>query len=221
MPNEYHCPSCSSPIPVDDINVSTDIALCRKCGATQSFATLRNVPNVSDVLSKPPPKSVKIERDMMGGGTTLTYRRIAWGSLLFLIPFTALWSGISMFGLYGTQIQKGELDLEKSLFGIPFLIGTIILFSIILFNLFGKWTIHLNQGQGTVFSGIGKLGWNRRFTYNRNSAIVIQDSNTRVNGRQLEVITIKTDDKRFSFGGFIKDDAKAYIIAALIRESRR
>ena len=25
MPSEYHCPSCSSPIPMDDINVSTDI----------------------------------------------------------------------------------------------------------------------------------------------------------------------------------------------------
>ena len=219
--NDYTCPSCSSPIPMEDINVSTDIALCRKCGKASSFSTLCNVPNTLAVLSKPPPRSVKIERDMMGGGTTLTYRHISWGALLFLVPFTALWALGSIFCIYRSPIRTGVFQWAPSLFGIPILIGTIVPFAAILFSLFGRWVITLNSGQGTVFSGIGKLGRKRKFVYNRNTSVTLLYSNTRVNGKQLEVITLKTDNTQFAFGGFIKDDAKGFILAALIREFRR
>ena len=203
---------------MDDINVSTDIALCRKCGKTCSFSMIRTLPNASTLLSKPPPKGVKVEQDMMGNGTTITYRRIP-GVVLFLIPFMVAWSGLSMGGLYWTQIRSGTFDLERSLFGIPFLIGTIVIISFILFGLFGKWTVHLNRGQGTVFAGVEKLGWKRKFTYNRNSLITIK---TIVGSEgSHEVISVTTDNTDFSFGAIIKDDAKAFIAATLLRESRR
>ena len=123
--------------------------------------------------------------------------------------------------IYGSQIRSGTFDLGQSLFGIPFLIGTIVLVSFILFGFFGKWTVHLNRGQGTVFAGIGIVGWKRKFTYNRNSLITIKESNVRSNNQPLQVISVTTDNKAFSFGTIIKDDAKAFIAAILLRESRR
>jgi len=217
---EYYCQSCSASIPLEDINVAADIALCRKCGAVSSFAALRTVTANTAVLSKPPPKGVKVERDMMGYGTVITYRCVSIFHLIFLIPFTAVWSGFSMYGIYGTQIIKGEFDLGSSLFGIPFLLGTIALVSIILFSLFGKWRIHLNRGHGTVFVGIGILGWKRTFTYNCFSTVTIRDSNMKRNDETLQAITVKTDNTDFSFGSSIKEDAKEFIAATLTRELR-
>ena len=219
MSNEYYCPSCASPIPLEDVNVATDIALCRKCGVKGSFSSLCKLPNAIDVLSKPPPKGVRLQHDMMDGSTTVTYRRIS-PSLLFLIPFTLFWSGISMGGIYGTQIYKGEFDLSSSLFGIPFFLGTIVLVSITLFGLFGKWVVRLNRGDGTIFAGIGIVGWRRSFTYNRTSTVMMQDSDTRVNGKRLQCITVKTDNASTSFGSTIRDDAKEFIAAVLMRELR-
>jgi len=204
-----------------DINVSTDLALCRACGKTCAFATLCAVPDAAGILRKPPPKGLRVEQDMMGGGVTLTYRRIPWGPLLFLIPFTLIWSGGSMYAAYGQQIIKGEFDLGASLFGIPFLIGTVALVSSILFMLFGKRVVHLDRGNGYAFSGIGALGWKRRFTYNRNSSIAIKDSNVRVNRQTVMNIVIKTDNTDFAFGGMLRDDAKEYVAAFLTREIRR
>jgi len=208
---------------MEDINVSTDIALCRKCGVMGSFASLCNTPNATAILRQPPPKGIKIEHDMMrGNSVTLSYRRIPIG-LLFMIPFTAFWSGFSMSGIYGTQISKGEFDLGNSLFGIPFLIGTIVLVSSILFMLFGKWTIHLDCGEGTVFVGIGVVGWKRKFTYNRHSVLAIKKGNlsSGEDGPPKKNITITTGNTEFSFGDILRDDVKNYIAAFLMRELRR
>ena len=219
MSSEYYCPSCASPIPLEDVNVATDIALCRKCGVTGSFSLLCKLPNAIDVLSKPPPKGVRLQHDMMDGSTTVIYRRIA-APMLFLVPFTLLWSVVTIGDIYGRQIFKGEFDLEKSLFGIPFLLGTVVLVTISLFGLFGKWVIRLNRGKGTVFLGVGMLGWKRSFAYNRNSIVTMQDSNICVNDRRLTSIIVKTDNASTSFGSTIRDDAKEFIAAVLMRELR-
>lgn len=55
-----------------------------------------------------------------------------------------------MWGIYGTQIIKGKFELSQSLFGIPFLIGTIVLLSVIFFTLFSKIMMRLNDA-GVTF----------------------------------------------------------------------
>jgi hypothetical protein len=57
-------------------------------------------------------------------GIEITYRRLS-PVVLFLIPFTALWSGVSMWGIYGRQLVQGKFDPAHSLFGLPFLLGTM------------------------------------------------------------------------------------------------
>jgi hypothetical protein len=146
----------------------------------------------------------------------LTYRRLS-PTLFFLIPFTALWSGGSMFGIYGTQIQKGKFDLGTSLFGIPFLLGTIILLGIIIFLLFGKWVITMNQGEGIVFVGIYSIGWKRHFSYNKNSLVCLQISDLKINNVPQQGILIRTDGRDFLFGASIKQEAKKFIAAVILK----
>ncbi len=215
MAAEYRCLFCKAIIAMDDVNVAKDIALCRSCGKTVAFSAVCGASEISLDALDAPPRCVKLDLDPING-TKLTYRRLS-PSLFFLIPFTALWSGGSLIGIYGTQIQKGKFDLETSLFGLPFLIGTIILLGVIIFLIFGKWVITLHQGEGIVFVGVGGIGWTRRFNYNKNSLVSMQLSDVKVNEMPQKGILIRTDDKDFLFGALIKQEAKQFIAAVILK----
>ncbi len=218
MQPEYICPFCRSPIGMNDVNVSTDIALCRTCGKTSSFALVSGNASVSLEAIDRIPMHMQVARDPVLG-KTITYRKKS-AILLFLIPFTAFWSGMSMWGIYGTQLASGHFDLGKSLFGLPFLIGTVILVSVILFLLLGKWQIRLHRGEGEVFLGIGPLGWTRRFTYNRETRIALRNSSVRSNNTPLQAIVVQNGDDEFMFGATLTQEAKQFIAATLLQETQ-
>lgn len=211
------CPGCHSEIPLDDINVAKDIALCRACGKTWTFSLVQSAGELGEVNLQQPPRWVQIETDYQGG-TTIRYRRRS-KALFFLIPFAALWSGGSMVGIYGSQIRQGKFDLGQSLFGLPFLIGTIILCSAIAFLLFGHWEINLRRGEGTVFLGVGSLGWRRSFAFGPGAQVSLQQSSYQVNHVPQDAIAVtEAGQKLISFGAPIQPrEAKLFIAAAMSR----
>src|ERR1039458_2423505 len=99
------CPGCRSLIPLEDINVAKDIALCRSCGKTWALSLVRSAKGMGDGNLEQPPLGVRLETDYEGT-PTIRYHRIS-RALIFLIPFTALWGGLSLAGLYGSQIKHG------------------------------------------------------------------------------------------------------------------
>lgn len=210
------CPYCQAAIPLADINVVTDIALCRGCGRTAAFSTIGGAGRVSLTCLAEPPRSIRVENGF-SDETKITYRRVSPG-LFFLIPFAALWSGGSMIGIYGTQIREGKFDLHMSLFGIPFAIGTLVLLSIIVYLAVGKWVVTLNRGEGSVFTGVGPLGWTRLFSYNRNTIVSLCMTEVKINNRPQEGIRVCTDGKDLIFGSMLKKDAKQFIAAAILQE---
>ena len=111
------------------------------------------------ILSVPPPKhlTVTTEIDGMVPVTTIRYRRVD-PIAFFLIPFTCVWAGGSMSGIYGSQILRRTFDLKLSLFGIPFLIGSIGLVVACLFMLFGRRVLTLSAGHGSYFTGVVHSG---------------------------------------------------------------
>jgi hypothetical protein len=219
MQSQYVCPLCGSNIAVDDVNVATDIALCRSCGKTSAFSLVSGSAELSLDPLQNIPRGIRIENDFRGG-ITIIYHRLS-PVLLFLIPFAAFWSGGSMWGIYGTQFMKGKFDLGQSLFGLPFLIGSIVLVGIIVYLLVGKWQIALGDGAGSVFVGVGTLGWTRYFTYNRNSLVTMRMTSVEVNHMPQKGISIRTDEKDFVFGAMLKEDAKQFIAATIMKEIKR
>jgi hypothetical protein len=215
MAQEYLCYYCKAAIAMDDINVAKDVALCRSCGKTFSFSAISGESEVSVNALDSPPRCVKLELDPING-TKLTYRRLAPISL-FLIPFTAIWSGGSIYGIYYLQIKEGRFDLRASLFGLPFLFGTIILLVFIAYLLFGKWVITMNQGEGTVFAGVFGIGWTRRFAYDKNSLVALQATNFTINDVPQQGILIRNGETNFVFGASMRQDAKQFIAAVILK----
>ena len=123
---EIMCPSCRSKIATADINVSTDVALCRACGNTLSLSEIVGGIRTGPINLKSPPSGAWYEPTPNGFTAGATTR--SWFAL-FIVPFTCVWAGGSMSGIYGTQIASGHFNLGTSIFGIPFLIGSCVLVS--------------------------------------------------------------------------------------------
>jgi hypothetical protein len=215
--SEYTCPHCNASIALNDVNVATDIALCRACGETNSFALISGTAAVTSDALLHTPKHITLSKDLLNG-TVITYRKSS-AILLFLIPFTALWSGGSMWGIYGTQINEGRFDLFQSLFGLPFLFGSVVLLSVIIFLLFGRWVITLHKNAGRVFLGVGPFGWTRHFIYDGNSVVSLRGSSVKVNNVPQQIIHIRNGNSEFQFGSTLTPEAKQYIAATIHKEA--
>ena len=182
----FKCPNCGQELPLADVNVAQDVALCRACNYTGSFLAAATVPRLTDEELARPPKRVSLQREF-GDALTITCRPKRT-SLWFLVPFTALWSGGSMAGIYGTQIASGNFDLKLCLFGLPFLAGTVVLATIILYLLFGKTTV------------------------------TIEKSGYRVNDVQQPEIVLTSGEKKLKFGALgMPNEVQTYVAAVLRR----
>ena len=219
MEAQYECPFCQSDIPLADINVANDIALCRACGKTSRFSDLADSEIALTSLGSQP-RCVRVEEDRREGGLTIVYRKFP-PVLFFLIPFTALWSGFSMWALYIRPLMRGKIDPSLALFGIPFLLGTIILLLVIGYLLFGKWRIVLRDGTGTAFTGVGFLGWTWKFPYDRKTKVSLRLTGAAVNNVPKRGICVQTGGETFTFGSFIADEAKDFIAATIMKEAQK
>lgn len=216
---ECKCPFCKADISLEDVNVANDIALCRACGKTSSFAMLSSMSEVSFDNSKEPPRHIRIASDSTGD-IKIVYRKLS-PVLFFLIPFTLLWAGGSMTGIYIVPLLTGKMNMENALFGIPFLLGSMILVSIVTFMLFGRWELALRGGNGSAFIGVGPLGWTRYFSYNSKSTVCMRSTGVRVNNVPQEGICVLNGSEEIVFGSTIAPDAKRYLAAAIMREIQR
>jgi hypothetical protein len=159
---DIKCPSCRSTIPIDDINVSTDLALCRTCGRTFRFSEIVDQDMGRGVdLASPPPGTWY---EQLPDGFTVGATTQSWIAL-FLIPFTCVWSGGSMYGIYGTQIRSGHFSLFPSLFGVPFFLGTCGLVTMCLMLSAGKVSITKSADRLYIFAGVGWLGITRNYAW--------------------------------------------------------
>jgi hypothetical protein len=212
----FLCPNCGKELPLADVNMAQDMALCRACGFSGSFIGAMSVPRMTDEEMARPPKRVSLQREF-GDALTITCRPKRTG-LLFLIPFTALWSGISMAGIYGTQIARGQFDWRLSLFGLPFLLGTLGFLIAILYTLFGATRVTLSKGRVQVFMGVFGLGRTREMECGKGTAVTIGKSGYRVNNVTQPEIVLASGEKQIKFGAMgLSNDVQTYVAAVLRR----
>lgn len=212
----FLCPNCGKQLPLDDVNMAQDMALCRACGYAGAFLSASAVPQMTDEEMARPPKRVKLERGF-DDALTITCRPKRT-SLLFLVPFTAFWSGISMAGIYIVPLATGNFEWKLGLFGLPFLIGTIVLVTIILNVLLGKMTVTLTKGKVAV--GTHLLGWRRirELACGPGTTVMIEKSGVRVNHVPQPEIVLRSEGQELKFGALgMSGEVLTYVAAVLRR----
>ena len=218
----YNCPECGANVPLSDMNVAADVALCRSCGARSRIAELRESGDDAGdykALSGPAPKHVGVIRDMNdpSGRVELRYRRFN-PVVLFLIPFACVWSGMSLGGIYGSQIVKQAFDWKLSLFGIPFLIGTVVLVCVILNLLFARRRLVLEYRHGSYSSKVFGIGRTRHFDLTRETRFSVDQASLQPRGRVSNfMIRVKNGNISEKVCSGWDEDALDYAVAMMKR----
>jgi len=214
------CPSCGSKIAMDDINVSTDIALCRNCGRNFSYSELVAGTATAGADLNAPPSGAWFQE--LPGGFRVGATTRSWMAL-FLVPFTCVWSGISMSGIYGTQIRSGHFDPGSSLFGLPFLIGTFFLVGMCVMNVAGRVELALNGDNLSVFIGVGPVGWKRTYLWSEFSSVREGFGSNTYNWNRQPGIVLE-GKRRLAFGSMLSEQRRYFVLSVLrkmLRNSNR
>ena len=133
----------------------------------------------------------------------------------FLVPFMLIWSGGSLGGIYGTQIAKQQFSLLQSLFGIPFLLGTLFFGFITLMMTFGKVELSIDRQGGRVFTGIGKIGKSKSFQWHEVTRIRENYVANSSNKQQAQIVIEANQPITFGLG--LAPERHHYLFHALKR----
>jgi hypothetical protein len=150
---QFHCPECGLPIETADLAPAQGVAVCRFCEKSHPLAACQVAVPYEQRNIEPEtalPKGVQIVETMDGFRLILSARSCA---AFFFVPFTLVWAGGSLGGIYGTQIAKGEFNLWISLFGLPFLAGSIFLIAITVMAVAGRSVVELAGGKFSIRTG--------------------------------------------------------------------
>jgi len=147
--------------------------------------------------------------DWQVGATTRSY------AALFMVPFMCVWSGFSLGGIYGSQIVNGKFELEQSLFGIPFVLGTLLFGSLAAMTVCGKSTLTVRDDQAESFVGIGPVGWRRRFEWSGITSVTEGNISNEYPGKQGGCICLENNGTRMRIASSVTEERRNFMIRAL------
>ncbi len=195
-----------------DVNIADNVALCRKCGQLNRASDLIDRSFDPDAIRTPPP-GAWMQPTMDGVTFGATTRSAA---AFLLVPFMLIWSGGSLGTIYGPQIKSGEFNLLLSLFGLPFLAGSIFFWAITLMALFGKVEVRLRGRRGQVLVGIGNFGWKRQIDLTTVTSITEETRLTRRrHGTGTSTKIVLRGPHPVEFGSGLRADRRAFILHSL------
>jgi hypothetical protein len=210
---KLQCPACRRDVPAIQCNVAADVAVCANCN--ESFAISAQVARFGDGIPvdvAAPPSGAWFHDDGFGtwevGATTRSW--IA----LYLVPFMMVWSGFSLGGIYGTQFSEGKFDLFRSLFGIPFLLGTLLFGSLALMAVCGKVRLRVHNDEADLLVGIAGIGWRKSFTWSTVTSIEERVSLTQYPGGRGAHLVLD-GPQRMSFAGMLSEPRRTFVLRVL------
>ena len=207
------CPKCNTQIDENDFNISTDLAYCRNCHTEHRYSVLAAMDDVDENAYER-----FVERYANDHGferrVSIPFPR---GTLLFLVPFTCLWSGISMVGIYISPLIQGKLELDQALFGIPFLLGTIVLLNVIFAIGFGKTRVEIERRMLRYRGGAGPFTRRKKIALDASTIVSLTLSDVKINDRSVNHIEICTGGETITFGATMKKDRKTFLAVWIMR----
>lgn len=230
------CPKCQRVIPSDDINVAKDVAYCRECNISYQLSHLTFGNDDVDIDLHHPPSGAWYRAD--GAGTAIGATNRSVGTAFGLLFFTVFWNGIvSVFVCFavastlhllhiplpawfpvpksnGSDVGVG-MTIFLWLFLTPFICIGLLVAGMCLSSLFGRTEVRIENTRGTIFNGIGALGWKRQFDASQVRDVRI--SQTRNNqGRDSFAILIETrEGKQFKLGSLLTNERRQFVLGAL------
>jgi hypothetical protein len=208
-----NCPVCQQSIANSQMNIAANVAACPECNEVFTLSSIVSPHHVSqgfDINSPPSGAWFREDwREWRIGATTRSEE-----SLMF-VPFVCLWSGMSIGGLYGSQLWNGQFNSQLTLFGIPFLLFSAYLIPMALMRCFGRVEVIVHGSRGTIFTGLWRIGWTQYFDWSEVTRIeeALMDEGRRRMPAKWAVSLVGIT--RLRFGSLLSDMRRGYIIQGL------
>lgn len=214
--SEYYCFNCDEVFPVTADVIHEDSREEVFEAAKESFHSRNDFKAIEaempeDFDINDPPSGAWHQEEINSTNVGATTRG---ASAIFFGLFITFWGGGSISGIYISQIIEGKFDLEKSVMGLPFLIGTIVLSSIFLMKVFGKTELKFSSEKCTVFTGLGSIGWTRSF-YAKDIEKIERTRCGKTNGKPSYQLSLSGNDKTLNFGMMVSDERQEYLQNAI------
>jgi len=231
------CPQCRRVIASDDINVAKDVAYCRDCNISYPLSELTygGGEDVNIDLHRPP-KGAWYRSD--GAGTTIGATNRSVGAALGLMFFALFWNGIvSMFvcfAIAGTlhnlnaplpawfpapKMNGGNMGWGETLFLwlflTPFICIGLGVAAACLTSLFGRTEVKIESSQGTIFTGVGAIGWKRKFDTSEIQSVRMSQRRNN-DGQDTYTVLMETrNGKQLKLGSLLTNERRRFVLGAL------
>lgn len=150
-PVELKCPMCGALLAMEDVNMATDMALCRACNKISRFSELVQEERDEEILDSIP-RRMSVTKTARG--LEVTYRKPK-GAGFFLLLFALIWNAITYTAIFVMMGKMAHESLFGQLFLIPFVLVGFGTFLGAVYVLFGRMTLTLSPGTGELF----RRGW--------------------------------------------------------------
>jgi hypothetical protein len=235
------CSKCGKAIPSEDVNVANDVAYCRTCNLSHKLSTLTQGTELDAGIDLDnPPAGTWFTNDGTGPLIGATHRSL--GTAIGALAFGLFWNGIvSVFmlvALAGTLRNLGiplphwfpapnmngspmsvGMTIFLWIFLTPFILIGLVMIGAFLSSLGGRTEVRIGNTEGVVFTGIGKLGYRRRFDASAVKDVRIDDKQWRDNDgdrRRKTYIVIETREaKLVKFGSMLAEERRKFLAAAV------
>jgi hypothetical protein len=210
---EASCPKCHALIPAAQVDVATDVAGCPTCGEVFALSSIVATQDVSPEFDiNDPPAGAWFYDDFRGWRIGASTRSPA---AFILLAFWCVGLGVVVDRLYGRQIATGEFNLAASLFGIPFVLGTLLCGGLTAMRVFGRIDVLVTETAGRVFTGVGPFGWTRRFDWSNVTRIEEQVLGYDYPGNGDGQVISLVGKKRLKFGSMMSDLRRHFVLQGL------
>lgn len=235
------CPKCGRVIPPDDINVASDVAYCRACNVASKLSALARVADLeTGVDFRNPPAGVWRQDDGLNTVIGSTHRSV--GAALGLLGVSLFWNGIvSVFVLLASAATMQHLGIPVPqwfpspvmndspmsvgmtiflwIFLTPFMAIGAGMIGALLMTVAGRTEVSLGRSEASVFSGVGSIGYRRRFDPQNVTDVRIEDRQWRDGDgdrqRKTCIIIQTQEGKQVKCGTMLTEERRKFIAASM------
>ncbi len=235
------CSKCGRAIPSEDINVANDVAYCRACNVSHRLSALTAGAELeNDIDLHNPPSGAWYRNDGAGPVIGATHRSL--GAAVAALAIALFWNGItSIFVLLALASTLRHLgtglpewfpapNMNGSPMGVgmtiflwifltPFIAIGVVMVGAFLSALSGRTEVRLKQPDGLVFTGVGALGYRRRFDASAVKDVRIDESqwsDRRGTRQPKSCIVIETrEGKQVKLGSMLTPQRRKFVAGAV------
>jgi len=201
-----NCPSCGAELAEKGIDLDAGTAQCFECG---HVAKLSVGPSEYVEPRVEKPANARAVVDGSRPGQIALY--VPGGGGCFFLFFAAFWLAITAAVTVGAVASKESFSI---LFMVPFWVVGIGVLLMGLFIRFGVTGVYIDREQFIVTKTLWGKGWTRRGLSREISSIRLAEA-YKQNERPVMAVQIAVGQKTYTFGSFLKDDEKAWLVSEL------